>query len=428
VTIDLDKQPISRPASVPELGERIRQAAAAGEALYPAGGRTMLDLGLPPTRPGCCIDLRGLDQVIDYPARDMTITVQAGITIERLQDILRGERQQLPVDVPRAGQATLGGILATNTSGPRRLGHGTLRDYLIGISFMTDEGVEAKAGGRVVKNVAGYDLCKLHIGALGTLGILTQATLKLRPLPEERAVVLLTVSASAVAGLLDALHQSRTRPVCVELLNRSAVTALNQRHAGLLPAGDFVVVAGFEEKQETVAWQVQQLITELPAGLVQDVEARVGAPAEPVWRELTEFRFPNAAEFARIPSPAGERNCGQFRHECVLSFKANLLPSRVAEFVALAGEDSWLQAQAQSGIVIGHATAGLTAESARSMLGKLLAQAVAAQGNLVVLRCPPEWKATLPIWGAPRGDLELMRAVKTKLDPMNLFNPGRYLV
>ena len=119
------------------------------------------------------MDCRSLNRVIDYPARDMTITVQAGITIAELQTLLAAENQRLPVDVPHADRATLGGALAVNVSGPRRYGFGTLRDYVIGISTVNDEGQEVKAGGRVVKNVAGYDLCKLHIGALGTLGIIT---------------------------------------------------------------------------------------------------------------------------------------------------------------------------------------------------------------------------------------------------------------
>src|SRR5262249_22812669 len=160
-------------------------------AIYPLGGRTMLDLGLPPTRPGLAIDLRRFDAVIDYPARDMTVTVQAGLTVAKLQALLAAENQRLPIDVPHAEQATLGGALAANVSGPRRYGFGTLRDYVIGISVVNDEGQEVKAGGRVVKNVAGYDLCKLYVGSLGTLGIITQVTLKLRPQPMAQTLILL---------------------------------------------------------------------------------------------------------------------------------------------------------------------------------------------------------------------------------------------
>src|SRR5205807_9828714 len=152
------------------------------------------------------LDLRALNQVIDYPARDMTITVQAGITVAKLQEILAAENQQLPVDVPLPEQATLGGAIAVNASGPRRYGYGTLRDYVIGISFVNDEGQEVKAGGRVVKNVAGYDLCKLHIGALGTLGIITQVTLKLKPVPEDQGAVAVGCEAAALEKLLDQIH------------------------------------------------------------------------------------------------------------------------------------------------------------------------------------------------------------------------------
>ena len=181
---DFGPLPVQRPASVAELSDIVRRCAANGDAIYPVGGGTMLGWGLPPTKPGLAIDLRGLDQVIDYPARDMTITVQAGISIARLQEILRAERQQLPVDVPLPDRATIGGAIATNASGPRRFGYGTLRDYVIGISVVNDRGEEVKAGGRVVKNVAGYDLMKLYTGSFGTLGIITQVTLKVKPLAE----------------------------------------------------------------------------------------------------------------------------------------------------------------------------------------------------------------------------------------------------
>ena len=144
---DFGPLPVLQPESVAELGDLVRRAAAEGNALYPLGGRTMLDYGLPPTKPGMAVDLRGLNQVIDYPARDMTVTVQAGITIAKLQELLATENQRLPVDVPLPDQATLGGALATNASGPRRYGFGTLRDYVIGISVMNDEGQETKAGG-----------------------------------------------------------------------------------------------------------------------------------------------------------------------------------------------------------------------------------------------------------------------------------------
>ncbi|HXG09659.1 MAG TPA: FAD-binding oxidoreductase [Gemmataceae bacterium] len=413
---DFGPLPVVPPSSVAEMGDLVRRAVAEGQAIYPVGGRTMLDYGLPPTRPGLVVDLRRLDRVIDYPARDMTITVQAGITVARLQEVLAGENQRLPVDVPCAEQATLGGALATNVSGPRRYGFGTLRDYVIGISVVNDEGQEVKAGGRVVKNVAGYDLCKLYIGALGTLGIISQVTLKLRPRPEEQALLTLGCSADDLEPLLDLLHHSRTRPVCLDVLNAAAVRVLNQRAGGLLPEAPWVVVVGFEDNRQSVAWQMQQLIQELPANLTPGLEARVGAASGPLWQALVEF-------------PA--------RPEARFIFKANLLPRAVAAFCRRAAALSLiphggerdagllLQAHAGSGIVIGQAD-DLTPGNAATML-KELQEAAGEEGNVVVRRCPAAWKPGLPIWGRPRGDAWLMRQVKDKLDPRRLFNPGRFI-
>jgi glycolate oxidase FAD binding subunit len=405
---DSDPMPLMRPASVAEVGDLVHRAAAETRALYPVGGRTMLALGLPPERPGWALDLHGLDRIIDYPARDMTITVQAGITLADLQQTLAAENQRLPIDVPHPETATLGGALAANASGPRRLGCGTLRDYVLGISTVNDEGQEVKAGGRVVKNVAGYDLCKLHVGALGTLGVITQATLKLRPLPEVQALVTIGCATDAMGNLLDLVHESRTRPVCVDLLNAAAARAVEREHGVGLPEAPWVVAVGFEDNDPAVGWQVQQLIKEASAAGMRGLEARAGRAAEPLWQALVALTD---------------------RPDAALTFKANLLPGSVAEFCRLAeglSGNLLLCAHAGSGIVRGHA-AGLTLESAEAMLKTLGEKAAAAQGNVVLPRCPPEWKRRLPVWGTPRGDLALMRQVKHALDPRRLFNPGRFV-
>jgi glycolate oxidase FAD binding subunit len=398
--------PVQRPGSAAELQDLVRQAVP-GQAVYPLGGRTQVDLGMPPSKPGQALDLRGLARVIDYPARDMTITVQAGITLAALQEVLAGEGQRLPIDVPRAAEATLGGALATNASGPRRLGFGTLRDYVIGISVVNDRGEEVKAGGRVVKNVAGYDLCKLHVGALGTLGVITQVTLKLRPLPEEHALLILSCPADGLAALLDLLHRSRTRPVCVDALNSAAARRLNEEAAAELPESDWVVLVGYEGGREAVTWQVQQLVREVAAG--HPLEARVGTTAAPLWQALVEFA-------GRPPGP--------------LTFKANLLPSAAADFCrhADAPPDGFLiQAHAGSGIVVGHAPTGLTEERAAVVAKELRERAAAGRGHVILTRCPTAWKGTLSVWGPPPADAWLMRAVKQQLDPQNLFNPGRFV-
>jgi glycolate oxidase FAD binding subunit len=405
---EFSTEPPLVPGSVAELSEIVRRAGADETPLFPLGGRTHVDLGLPPTRPGRCVDVRRLDQVIDYPARDMTVTVQAGVTLARLRDVLAAENQRLPVDVPNADRATLGGALAVNASGPRRLGCGTFRDYVLGVSFVNDQGQEVKAGGRVVKNVAGYDLCKLVIGSLGTLGVLTQVTLKVKPRPEDQALTAIGCEADRIDAVLDWLHGSRTRPVCVEVLNAAAAAAVSRACGDQLPASPWVVVVGFEDNLEATPWQATQLIKELPLELCRGLDVRAGRTSLRLWDALAE-----------LPGTAAR-----------LSFKANLLPRAVADFCRLAdglGDGLMVQAHAGSGIVVGHGPEGLTLERAVAVTEALLEAAARAAGNVILPRCPAEWKRVLPVWGRPRGDLWVMRRVKDQFDPKRLFNPGRFV-
>jgi glycolate oxidase FAD binding subunit len=400
---------VVRPASAEEAGTVVRQAALENRPVFPLGGRTLLHVGLPPARAGLGLSVADLKDVVDHPARDMTITVGAGITLESLAQILQSEQQRLPVDIPHPERATLGGMVAANASGPRRYGYGTLRDYVIGISVITAEGRLARAGGRVVKNVAGYDLCKLYVGALGTLGVITQVTLKLKPLPEDSAFVSVGCETNTIETVLQNLAQSRTRPVCIELLNRLAIEQANPSLEQPLPQDPWVIVVGFEEKHDTVAWQVKQLLHELSQIRCQVAQTRSGDACAGMWKFLVESTD---------------------LEETGVTFKANLLPSRVASFCASAVErtpELQIQAHAGSGIVVGHLRDGTRLERTQGILSELLDAATAARGNLVLTRCPPAWKRTLPVWGRTRADSWLMRAVKEKLDPHAIFNPGRFI-
>jgi glycolate oxidase FAD binding subunit len=318
--------------------------------------------------------------------------------MSRLQQTLRAEGQRVPVDVPQSEQATLGGALAVNVSGPRRFGWGTFRDYVIGIRMVNDNGEEFKAGGRVVKNVAGYDICKLAVGSLGTLGIITEVTLKLRPVPEDQALAL--IPCADAESIIACLHQTRTQPVCLELLNRAAARSMTEQ--------GWLIIVGYEGNRASVAWQVEQLSREL-GDVGQGIDARLHGSADPLWERLVEF-----------PAAAGAS----------LLFKANVLPRSVVSFCRQAAEllpEMAIQAHAGNGIVLGRADAPLTIDSAAPTIETLRRTAVKAQGNLVVLHCPEEWKHAIGVWGPPRDDWAVMRAVKRSLDPDGIFNPGRFV-
>ena len=242
-----------RPGSIEDLLRVVREQSEAGHALYPRGGGTALDFGGTPRRPGVAIDVRSLDQVIDYPHADMTITVRAGITMSKLKAILDEHNQRLLIDAPEADRATLGGVYATNTGGPRRYGAGRPRDQIIGVSFVTSDANVVKGGGRVVKNVAGYDFPKLITGSMGTLGIITQMTVKVRPKPEASAVVWAAFPGVEAAGTaLDGLNTSDARPMAIELLNPAAARLIGEP-LGLPCAADaWVLAIGVEDNRASV--------------------------------------------------------------------------------------------------------------------------------------------------------------------------------
>jgi glycolate oxidase FAD binding subunit len=381
----------------------VREQVALGRAIYPQGGKTALEYGGIPARPGVAVLTTALCRLIDYPFADMTITVEAGITLSALRAILAEHNQRVLIDAPFPDRATLGGIYATNASGPRRYGAGRPRDQIIGISFVTSQGIAVKGGGRVVKNVAGYDFPKLLTGSMGALGIITQVTLKVRPNPEASAIAWVTFGKwEDVALALEALNTSGTRPIALELLNAPAARAL-ARTVNLRGA-NAVLAIGYEDNESAVRWQVDRLQAELRGS---DLTILDGAGALPLWRAVTEFQ---GAE----PGP--------------VSVVANVRPSSVVSFVAGLDPQRWLaQAHAGTGIVRAHALGDWTGEWMSDQIERLRRTAVADGGNLIVSRAPTPWKERLRVWGEPRGDWAIGERVKAALDPHGAMNPGRFV-
>ncbi len=319
------------PLTQEELIAAVVEAYGARTPIYPLGGGTSLDYGLVPKQPGIGLSTAALNQVIDYPARDMTITVEAGITMAELARTLDAERQWLPIEVPAAEQATLGGVVATAWCGPRRYGWGTMRDYVIGISAVDGRGMPFKGGGRVVKNVAGYDFCKLLTGSLGTLGVITQVTLKIKPQPADSAILACPLPSWEMAErLLAALVSSAATPAAIELVSGPAwgeTVALPATGVGCL-------LVGVDGSVAEVRWMVEQLAAEFRQQGVVEIETIRSDGAASLWAQLREF-----------PAVPG----------APLVVKATVRPSATVELVRLVRRldpGSSVQAHAGTGIVI----------------------------------------------------------------------------
>jgi glycolate oxidase FAD binding subunit len=390
-----------RPATLEDLGETVARRVLEGHAIYPQGGTTALEFGGIPAKPGVAIDLRGLDRVVDYPAADMTITIEAGITLERLRLTLAEQGQRLALEASQSDRATLGGIFATNASGPRRFGLGRARDQIIGIRYVDAQGQTIKGGGRVVKNVAGYDLPRLLTGSMGTLGIIAEMTLKVRPLPEASALAWIGFRRLPdAARMIDRLNTSGTRPVAIELLNGPAAS----RIALDLPAEEWVVVVGFEDNAASVAWQLDRLTLELGR---TDLIVLENDESAPLWSALVNSQAPA---------------------EGSLTIAVNLKPSAALGFLPTLDPSRWaIQSHAGNGILRAHLLGETTLDEMASEVDRLRREAMGLGGSLTLPRCPTPWKDRLSVWGHPRDDWAMAEKVKAALDPGWVLNPGRFV-
>lgn len=391
---------IERPDDPPALAEAIARRAAEGLAIYPRGGGTALDVGGVPSRPGCLVETTALNRVVEYPAADMTITVEAGMTLDRLQKTLADQGQHLTLEAPEPDRATLGGIFATNTCGPRRFGHGRPRDQIIGIQFANADGRLVQGGGRVVKNVAGYDLPKLLTGSFGTLGVICQLTLRVRPLPADSALLLAPADRiETAAAWLETLNTSASRPVSIDLLNRPAAGTILGESGPI-----WTLAIGLEDSAPAVSWQIDRLRDELDGAVPQVLRGREAARA---WSALTDFQ-------ATGPGP--------------VKLRASLRPSLVPALLGGLDPEIWsVQAHAGSGVVHVQTRADRPIDNLAPRVDTLRAACRKADGHLVVTACPTEFQPRLKVWGDPRPDWVLSQAVKQALDPHHRLNPGRFV-
>jgi glycolate oxidase FAD binding subunit len=369
--------------SAHDVASTLAIAREQGAAVVAWGGGSQMAYGMPPQRHDIALDMRKLNAVIEYEPADLTVTVEAGMRLADLQRLLAEQGQWLPLDPPLAGEATIGGVLATNASGPARHACGTLRDLLIGIRVATPEGELVKAGGRVVKNVAGYDLGKLHIGALGTLGVIVQAGFKIAPLPERITILAATGKLEAVSELALRLDEARLATQALVL-------------TGAASSPDWTLLARFAGGAAAVERSKRDfaLLTST-AGASMSEEA-----ANALWTE----------------SLAGLR--------ALIVARAGVLPTQGAEIAqAFAAAGASVLSYPIAGIVY----ASWPASVAPRALESLRQRCVDAGGALVLEQAPLDLKRSLDVWGQPRGDFSLMQRLKQEMDPQRVLSPGRYL-
>jgi len=415
---------VVQPAEVAQVAEIIRFAAAEKLGVVPSGGGTKLGIGSPPERYDIALDLSRLNRVLAYDPRDLTLGVEPGVRIEDLLRVLAEQKQFLPLAVPFAERATVGGIVAANSSSPLRHSYGGVRDFCLGMEFVTGEGVLSKSGGRVVKNVTGYDLHKLLIGSLGTLAVITRVNFRTFPLPPAQGTFIASFSeAESAFGFCRAIAQSVLTPQIVEvadpgaahlLLSAEAPAQINARQWSVV-----ITVAGQRSVVDRHARELGHLAT---AANAAELVPLSDAEQSSVLTHVREFvrlvleAAPSAAIFriSVLPAamPALLRDLGEIAKHYHLDFAALTRASGIvyAAFFAEEGNETPSAATARAAKEVFH-VCSLPEIGARAMLEW----------------CPTEVKRLgAEVWGSWRQDFALMQRAKNVFDPQNALSPGRF--
>ena len=393
-----------RPSTLAEATEALVRADRDRERVLFLGGGTELSLGAPPTGVEVVLTTERLERIVEHAPLDQIVTVEAGVRLAPLQDTLARVGQMLALDAPWAARATLGGLVATNAFGPLRTRYGSIRDLIIGISIVRADGTEARGGGKVVKNVAGFDLPKLMVGSLGTLGFIATVTFRLHPRPETaRTVLFADLDADAVRRVVLALREAQLEPTAVAALVHEGGDDLGVRFDGRFEMG--VRFEGFEAGVRQQAMKLLELAT------------RQGWGAESLGAEIAR------AFWARHDDA----------RESAAGFRAKLAAQPMdLERVANGAIGSLFTALEVPRCVC-YPTLGLAFVAGEIRVAGQVAAAVSAareavpDGSVVLHTAPPEVRGAVDVWGPPPAALPLMTAVKQRLDPGRRLAPGRFV-
>ncbi len=362
---------VVRPAGYDRAASVLAWANERGLAVIPLGGRGHVGRGNLPARYDIALDMTALDKVVEFEPGDLTITVQAGMTVAGLRKTTAASGLLSPFDPWAPDGATVGGMIAAGVAGPARISLGTPRDFTIGLRVATADGRISRAGGKVVKNVSGYDLCKLYSRSMGTLGVILEASIKLQPLPRSQETVILDFDSP--------------KDACV-LANRAYTAGLNL-HAVVLSRSE-------------ASWQLALHLAGSKAG---------------VERSRQEI-------LRQVMAVEGDANARDIAGSTDVALSLSTLPSRLP---SLLGEMSEAFPAAQIAAYPTVAICNLSGEAAAIDISLVQGVAAAHRASCVVERCPPDTKAHLDVFGDAIPGLDLMRRIKQTWDPNGTLSPGR---
>ena len=384
-------QMVIEPGNPEETASVLETAAKAGLRVIPRGGATKMDWGNPPRDGELIVSTRRLNRVLEHAWGDMTATVEAGCTFTQLQQTLAEHGQRVALDPLWPDRATVGGVLATNDSGSLRTRFGALRDLIIGITLALADGTLAKSGGKVVKNVAGYDLPKLATGSLGTLGIITQAIFRLHPVPPEtRSLSFSSHDNAAVNALVLKVLDSTLIPTGIQVrAGNSFLPEVDVRFEGTATGCDAQI-----EQTSRIASGARRIKSSAD---VWNAPATLWSGAEPAV----------VCKFTLLPADLG-------------AFCDKL--TRVSERFHL----SWRLVAQAAGVGLLRLE-GTESAALLAAIRDLLERLESSRGSLAVLRCPLEVKRKADVWGNAGDALRLMRDIKAQFDPAGRLNPGRFI-
>lgn len=406
---------VRTPLSEDELADVLREAHESRAAVIPWGSGTRQHIGTAPSRYDIALRTVALDQIVEYTPADLVVTVQAGATLGAVQAALAEHNQCLPWDPPAALGATIGGLLASGAAGPLRLNYGTPRDWTLGMRVALGDGRIVKSGSKVVKNVAGYDSHKLHLGALGTLGVIVEATFKLAPLPVSQRTLLASFPRLEDAiQAVELLRSAPLAPVSLLVFHQQAMQATGLPKLSPTPQGHMLVAARFAGVPVAVERQIDIAVARCAEAEWHLTEILTGERDQKLWQTLAMFAVGGASS---VLLRAGAR--------------PTALPQLARALKTTAEQYGWsVHLMLYGGVGLAYARLLLpnAANNLNTVLTALRHEIAPLDGYVVVEDAPVPLRDGLDVWGPPPQTLQLMRALKAQWDARDVLNPGRYFI